>query len=430
MHSKWSHGCLAALLMLPMLGLAQVSDSAKLDTNKGVAVDSHHLKYPYVQWEQNHFTGDFNSPTMHRFYQQFEQMLQCKTGRLNVVHFGGSHIQADIWSNYLREQLQGIDTNVRGARGILFPFKAAKTNRPYSYDVHYTGEWQGHRSPYNKHKGTWGVTGITATTKDTLATLKFDFRRSKTPVKTKTIDLLTNLEQNDYELDIDPDSGNFVHVFHQPNGYTRIEFLHPVDSFELAFRKPAGSSSELEFYGLVSDNQDPGIAYHSIGANGSRFHSFKRCELFDDQLTFLMPDLVIMSIGTNDSSEPEYDSTEYKTNFRAFLQQIRAVNPECAFILTVPNDNYVRRKYHNDNLRSVRHVIYELAEEFEARVWDLYGIMGAAGSAKTWMNEGMMKPDLVHFTTAGYLFKGKLFYEAWHEDYLRWHQQQPPVWND
>jgi lysophospholipase L1-like esterase len=137
-----------------------------------------------------------------------------------------------------------------------------------------------------------------------------------------------------------------------------------------------------------------------------------------------------MSIGTNDSSDPDYDSLTYRNNFREFLTMMRWANPECAFILTVPNDNYVRRKYHNDNLRSVRYIIYDLAEEFDARVWDLYGIMGGSGSAKTWEEAEMMKADLVHFTNAGYRLKGDVFYRAWLEDYLKWFNDQQPVWNE
>jgi len=78
----------------------------------------------------------------------------------------------------------------------------------------------------------------------------------------------------------------------------------------------------------------------------------------------------------------------------------------------------------------VRSVIYELAEEYDAKVWDLYGIMGGSGSARTWRDAGMMKTDLVHFTKEGYLIKGDLFYQAFLEDYLKWHNEQEPIWTE
>jgi lysophospholipase L1-like esterase len=390
-----------------------------------------HALYPYVSFEKNHFTGVENSSSFDRYYMNFDRMMRYGIGQQSIIHFGGSHIQADIWSNLLRERLQNIDTNIQGGRGIVFPFKAAGTNRPYSYSVKETGSWEGHRSSYSKHNNTWGVSGITATTKGADVSLRFTFHESITPVKTRNAILFTNIEETDYKLDVDVgDSTIFVHTFSLGNGYQRLEFSQEVDSITLRFTKPASSNSELKFYGMVLNNGNPGVVYNSIGVNGSRFVSFQRCELFQEQLNYLNPDLVIMSIGTNDSSEPGYDSSEYKANFKAFLDQVRIANPNCAIMLTVPNDNYVRKKYHNDNLESVRSVIYELAIEYDAKVWDLYGIMGGAGSAKTWMNAGMMKTDLVHFTKEGYLLKGDLFYRAFLDDYLKWYSEQEPIWTE
>ncbi|MDP4844950.1 MAG: GDSL-type esterase/lipase family protein [Salibacteraceae bacterium] len=410
--------------------MAQTDSADPNQEYQSVADSAEAVKYPFVHYDLNHFTANEKSASFKHYYQNFDHMMRYGIGKMNMIHFGGSHIQADIWSNLLRERLQTIDTNIQGARGILFPFKAAGTNRPYSYSVAYTGLWQGQRSSHNKHEGTWGVSGITATTSDAKATMKFTFHESPIPVKTKSFTLLSNIEQNDYELEVITRDGNYVNVFADANGYTRVEYGNEVDSIELIFTKSPNSTDELQFYGLISDNERPGITYHSIGVNGSRFISFQRCELFEKQLPYLKPDLVILSIGTNDSSEPDYDSTSYKNNFRSFLEQIRSVNPNCAIMLTVPNDNYVARKYHNDNLASVRNVIYELAAEFDAKVWDLYGIMGGKASAKTWKEAGMMKSDLVHFTKDGYLLKGDLFYQAFLEDYLKWYNNQQPIWTE
>ncbi len=417
--------CLCFVIGVTHLSCAQEAPEA--DTS---LADSMVIKYPYVDFSLNHFTGDTSSIFLRNYYQQFDQILRSKSGALNIIHFGGSHIQVDIWSNLLRERLQSIDTNVRGARGILFPFKAAGTNRPYSYCVDWTGEWEGHRSAYNKHQSTWGVSGITATTSDDSVSLKFTFKQSPYPVKTKSLTVLSNIDSTVYTPMIDPFIAVDYAIDTTCDGYLNIMFDQPIDSFNLRFHKPDSITDELQFYGVISDNEQSGIRYHSIGVNGSRFVSFKRCELFQEQLKYLDPDLVIMSIGTNDSSDPDYDSLTYRNNFREFLTMMRWANPECAFILTVPNDNYMRRKYHNDNLRSVRYIIYDLAEEFDARVWDLYGIMGGSGSAKTWEKAEMMKADLVHFTNAGYRLKSNIFYRAWLEDYLKWFDNQQPVWNE
>ena len=67
---------------------------------------------------------------------------------------------------------------------------------------------------------------------------------------------------------------------------------------------------------------------------------------------------------------------------------------------------------HNDNGRAVRKAMYELAEEYDGAVWDLFGIMGGNGSATAWRDAGLMKNDRLHFTKEGYHLLGDMLYSA------------------
>jgi lysophospholipase L1-like esterase len=95
------------------------------------------------------------------------------------------------------------------------------------------------------------------------------------------------------------------------------------------------------------------------------------------------------------------------------------VNPNCAILLTVPNDAHFKKKYLNKNVARERKVVIELAKKYEVAVWDMYGIMGELGSSKTWRNNGLMRRDLVHFTATGYTLKGEMFFES----FLKWLEQ-------
>jgi lysophospholipase L1-like esterase len=70
------------------------------------------------------------------------------------------------------------------------------------------------------------------------------------------------------------------------------------------------------------------------------------------------------------------------------------------------------KKYPNRNTQRQREVILQLAAQYQTAVWDFYGIMGELGSSKTWKLAGLMQPDYVHFTAAGYHLKGNLLIEA------------------
>ena len=67
---------------------------------------------------------------------------------------------------------------------------------------------------------------------------------------------------------------------------------------------------------------------------------------------------------------------------------------------------------HNANGEAVRLAMIELAKEYDAAVWDLYGLMGGHGSATEWRDAGLMKNDRLHVTKEGYEVLGDLLYRA------------------
>ena len=134
-------------------------------------------------------------------------------------------------------------------------------------------------------------------------------------------------------------------------------------------------------------------------------------------MSLVEPDLVIWGLGINDSSCPgkDFDPERFKRNYRRLLDKVLAERPGCAFIFITNNDSwrYARRRMvHNDNGRAVQKAMYELAAEYDGAVWDLFSLMGGNGSAETWRAEGLMKPDRLHFTRAGYELLGDLLYAA------------------
>jgi lysophospholipase L1-like esterase len=56
--------------------------------------------------------------------------------------------------------------------------------------------------------------------------------------------------------------------------------------------------------------------------------------------------------------------------------------------------------------------IYELANEFDAAVWDFNKIMGGNYSIKKWKAEGLARADLIHYSEEGYILQGKMLYSS------------------
>jgi hypothetical protein len=376
-------------------------------------------KYPFVKEEFNIMLGsDSTRGASFGFWPMLDSMLTFKDFRINVLHFGGSHIQADVYSNLLRDSLMTMyDEDVAGPRGLIFPFTAIKTNNPSNYKVTYKGTWQGHRSAVSYHTGTWGLTGITASTTDTLATISIRVKESSASAPFTQVKVLCD-SATAYTVEFQPWDNISNIEYHRTLGYYTFLLVEPTDSLHLVIRKADTSSTKpFELYGIILDNEKPGIAYHSIGANGSSFKSNFRCTLFQQHLVEVNPDLVIVSIGTNDSFDGDFTEANFMEKYETFIELIRSVNSNAQFILTVPNDSYNKRKYPNQNTAKTQAAIYKLAMKYDALVWDCYKIMGGLRSAMKWKTAGMMKSDLIHFTNQGYILKGELFWDAFKRSY-------------
>lgn len=374
--------------------------------------------YPLVSFPENQFTFySKESPTWAKFYDKLERMIVTGEGKLNMYHIGGSHLQADIYTHDFRTMLQQEWSNLPGERGWVFPFDLARTNNPWNYDFKSSATWTGYRAVVSRHRKTeeFGLLGAKIVSYDSIADLRFKY--DNTVVKPG----MTNIK-------VFHNKGFFPYQFNWGGaevlrtktymdtilGYTEFQFSEPLDSFNLVLTRTISNNYPLEIYGFLLGNDSPGISYTSIGINGAGLYTYLDCERYEEQLKVHPPDFFAFSVGTNDGNVPysEFKPEVYKANLDSMMQLIYRTNPDCAILLTVPNDSYYRRRYLNRNIARERDMIIELAAEYEIPVWDLYGIMGELGSSKKWYYAKLMKSDLIHFTRKGYHLKGEIYADA------------------
>lgn len=67
-----------------------------------------------------------NQELMNNVFQKLYNLEKRRNGKLNIVHIGDSHIQADIFTNTIRESLQNQFGN--GGLGFTFPYSLIGTN--------------------------------------------------------------------------------------------------------------------------------------------------------------------------------------------------------------------------------------------------------------------------------------------------------------
>ena len=160
-----------------------------------------------------------------------------------------------------------------------------------------------------------------------------------------------------------------------------------------------------------------------ISNNGATFSTYNSIASFPSGVAALSPDLVIVSLGTNEAFG-RLDRSSLRGSLGAMIANIRKKMPEVPIILVTPMEcqrrGYVRRKGRrrrtsysvNSNIAAYRNEIMDFGRLHNIAVYDLYDVAGGNGSSNRWLTAGLMGNDRVHLTASGYRLQGMLLYEA------------------
>ena len=376
-----------------------------------LAIDS----FEFANFQENVLIYDTVSSLLIPFFAKFDTVITTEKGNINIVHIGGSHIQAGSFPDRIRTNLLAAYPKSIARRGMIFPYSVAKkSNNPVDYSVSKQGEFGLVRNVYQHIEKPLGVTGIAVYPTDTIAEITISLKSSPR-YETDRIYLLGYSDFGKIIPSIIIDSMTYLPVEIDVDSRRYIYQVQPfTDSFRIHI--PVDTIDAFTLTGVFLDNQNPGISYHSIGVNGAGVPSFLKCEYFAKDLELLQPDLVIFGLGINDASSAHFDTVEYAKNYLQLIDKIRSVNPQCAFIFVTNNDNYSRvsKGKYTVNKRSimVQEQLHRLAKETQGAVWDLFHIMGGLHSMDKWRLASLAQTDRIHFTHKGYRLLGDLFFNA------------------
>ncbi|MEZ5038662.1 MAG: GDSL-type esterase/lipase family protein [Saprospiraceae bacterium] len=208
-----------------------------------------------------------------------------------------------------------------------------------------------------------------------------------------------------------------VHIEQPPAGNEpgHLTFYadQPFDELVIKGLKRNDRQRKALIYGMsVEKARQPGLIYHSIGVNGASFYHYNRSEYFSSQLPGLTPDLLVVSLGTNEALSSGFKREEFQAEVAAFLATVREKCPDAAILITTNPDALKRGVYGKTTNPIAREVLIEAAQKYGAAVWDLQAIMLVSGGVRKWQAEGLSGRDLIHFTRKGYELQGELLYQA------------------
>lgn len=408
----------------------------------------------------------------------FEKLYNLETGRqkkVNIVHIGDSHIQADFFTDAIRQPLQRKFGN--GGYGFTFPHSLAKTNGTKYVKYKSNEQWQSFRNIEPISNTIVGLSGIALythsnnfyielqadysywfntikilypsnepcfdlaldveydkinkptvqtiqTTKnvyhkvkegETLYRISVNYKVSVEALK-KANNLRSNTIKIGQNIKIPTNTKNVIRRTNTENIAIKKDSVLPLENMPYAsvyntfhplgriFILPNGKSNNYNLNGIILENDRNGLIYHTIGVNGTKTSDYNKHSVFFEQLPILNPDLIIISLGTNESFG-KWSKESYISEIKLLVENIRR-NKDIPVLIMTPPPSMFRRTIPNTRVEEYSKALLEIKD---CIIWDLFSKMGGLSAPQKKKNMPFMAKDKVHYTKEGYQMQGELF---------------------
>ena len=344
----------------------------------------------------------------------FAALAQVRSGRriepVRIMHFGDSHVAADILTGEIRQNLQNRFGN--GGPGYIVPTNPMTTRR---------------RGVVSGATSGWQIEGIGGRVeRDNIYGLA-------------GINLVTN--RPDEKIWLETSANHFeVNYVREPGGGSIDITLdgatvldaplslaaHGTATEYFGFDSPADANHRLEIrtlkpgktriLGIVAERIVPGVSYDVFGINGARISRLTtwNAAAFAAELSQRKPDLIILAYGTNEIGDADWTPSSYRRLLTRIIQSIRSAAPQASILLFAPPDRGdlpIAAARVPAMIEAQRQVAHEAGAAF----WSAFDAMGGSGSMNTWLARGWAQPDRVHLTRPGY----DLLADAFFNDLMR-----------
>ena len=374
-------------------------------------------QYPFIKYDQSKLYFSKDSSQFMDFYKKIDELKEGKRNKLTVIHFGGSHIQAGFWTEVLMDGFQSMG-NFNGGGTFIFPFKIVKTNSPHFFKSFTTGNWIRKRSALAKEMcDNLGLAGMAGITNDSANTFGFKLLKNNHHQSFNTLRVYHNFNPS-FEFFIEEQVGlQFTRRDFKKESYTEYHFETYIDSVNFNLVRKDTIIKDFMLRGFSVENSNPGFYYASIGVNGASTSSYLKCQEFVNELTGIPPDLVIFSLGVNDTHDSNFSKQKFIENYDSLISLVKVASPNCTFLFTTVTDNYMNRKTANKRPIKAQEAMFELMEKHQCAVYDLYSVMGGYKSIYKWYKAGLAAKDKVHFNGRGYTILANLMFDAINRSY-------------
>lgn len=366
-----------------------------------------YMPLSFINFSENKLIGLANGKTVEAIGQLLAK-ARDEGEQIRILHIGDSHIQADFFTAETRRLLSQWMNTHNTSRGFTFPYSMVKSNNPDDYDVIWEGEWT--RNMWNSNETPLlGLAGVSASTFDTLS--RFGIRLKQSTISFSPFNLVrVHYNANGFEpVLLEPTNAEL-------QSRDKSHILYRLDSqsssVNFGLEKVGQGTGAFTLFGIELLNSHAILQYHAAGVNGATVGTFLGSSNFIQQATEINPNLVIVSLGTNDVYSPLYSSARFSQDYSELIGRINKTLPMAAIVVTTPGDHLIDRQRVNLNIAKINRDIYRVANGTGCAIWDFYGIMGGNGSVNLWAQQGFYESDKLHLNRKGYRLQGSLLFEA------------------
>jgi lysophospholipase L1-like esterase len=379
------------------------------------AQDQIDFKYKTYSLEIDQDNVIQNAGHLDTFFESLYQLKLSNDRKINIVHIGDSHIQADYLTAIVRRNFQQQFGNA--GRGLIVPARVAGTNEPYNVKSNSNITWKAKRCTYPDQPLPIGIGGITINTDQPNAKLDIYMNDLWLDYSFNTVTLFFQKNASSFNFAIKDTTNQDVasinaYTDEPAVNYSKVILAKPVNAITIETLKSSEEQNQATIFGLNLENDKNGILYHAIGVNGAKYLHYNSALYFSKQTSALKPDLFIISLGTNESLDYPYIDKNFYLNMDKLISSLRQNNPSAQFLLVTPSEAFRKKTRNNPGILRIRELIIEYAAENGLAFYDTYKAFGGEHSATTWRQAGLLRADGIHYTKDGYEYQGNLLYYA------------------
>lgn len=422
---------------------------------------------------ESEYQNLYNYEILKPFFEKLNALETFKDRKLNIVHIGDSHIQADAMTNLIRQRFQERFGNA--GLGFVFPYSLMRTNGGRNVRFSSNIAWDNQRITEAKNFSNIGLSGYSFTTTKKNFLIEIEVRNKEysfntlkiiTPNNQQSFNLATNqgslalkpsqpknishkiqkgetlyaiakkykttvskiqshnnlksskivigstLKIPTTEVETEPVNMSGFNILtatpRSPFSYYMYENLEVSDKIYLT---PNPQSSHFALNGIVLENNQNGIIYHNIGVNGVHLSDYNKSKLFFEQLKALEPDLIIVSLGTNETFG-KVTPVNFHIQIEKFIETIRTNYGQVPMILTSPPPSLLKKQNENPLVAEYAETLISNSFSNNYATFDLFGAIGGQNAMQRLINLNLIAKDRIHYTANGYEEQGALFFEA------------------